>query len=134
MHVHSARAWQNRNLVERARSRRARIVRVFVLAAAAVVMAIAILVATLVGLFALFDYRSDKVTGESNRAGRAWARIHTGMTDDVVKDLAGNPSARHGSCWAWGEGWIFDAQTVFEVCFEDGRVVRKSRSSSEPVD
>jgi hypothetical protein len=107
---------------------------VFVLAAAAVVMAIAILVATLVGLFALFDYRSDKVTGESDRAARAWAGIHTGMTDDAVKDLAGKPSARHGSCWSWGEGWIFDAQTVCEVCFEDGRVVRTSRSSSEPVD
>ncbi len=117
-------------VVDEARSRRARIVRMFVLAAAGVVIAIVILVATLAGLFALFDYRSDKVTGESERAGRAWTRIHTGMTEDAVTDLAGKPSARHGSCRAWGEGWIFDAQTVFEVCFEDGRVVGKSRSSS----
>lgn len=120
--------------MEKARSRGARIARVFVLAVAAVVLPIAILMATLHGLIALFEYRSDKVTGESARAADAWARIHTGMTDDEVEDLAGEPSARHGSCWAWGEGWIFDAATVFEVCFEDGRVVSKNRSSPEPVD
>jgi hypothetical protein len=115
--------------VTEARSRATRIVRWFVLAAAAVVIAIVILVATLVGLLALFDYRSDKVSGESERAGRAWPRIHAGMTEEAVTDLAGNPSARHGSCWAWGEGWIFDAATVYEVCFADRRVVSKSRSS-----
>jgi hypothetical protein len=51
------------------------------------------------------------------------------MTEEAVTDLAGNPSARHGSCWAWGEGWIFDAATVYEVCFEERRVVSKSRTS-----
>jgi hypothetical protein len=121
-------------LVEEARSRGRRLARLFVLFAACVAIAIAILVATFEGLFALYEHRSDKVTGESERAGRAWARIHTGMTEDAVTDLAGNPSARHGSCWAWGEGWIFDAETVFEVCFDDRLVVSKSRSSSELVD
>jgi len=121
-------------LVTESGSRGARVIRALVLAATGVVLAIAVVVATLVGLLALFDYRSEKVTRESERAELAWARIQTGMTDDAVVGLAGNPSARHGSCWTWGEGWIFDAQTVFEVCFEDGRVVGKSRSSSEPVD
>jgi hypothetical protein len=107
---------------------------VLVLVVAAVVLAIAILVATFEGLFALYEYRSNKVTGESERAGRAWPRIHTGLTDDAVTDLAGKPSVRHGACWTWGEGWFSDAATVFEVCFENGRVVRKSRSSSELVD
>jgi hypothetical protein len=115
--------------VTEARSRGALIVRWFVFAAAAVVIAIVILVATLVGLLALFDYRNEKVSGESERAGRAWRRIHAGMTEEAVADIAGNPSARHGSCWAWGEGWIFDATTVYEVCFEERRVVSKSRTS-----
>jgi len=126
--------WQNRNLVEWARSRDARIVRAFVLIVAGVVLAIALFVAATEGLLAFYEYRSDKVTGESEHAGHAWPRIHIGLTDDAVTDLAGNPSARHGSCWTWGEGWFSDAETVFEVCFEDGRVVRKSRSSSELVD
>ena len=120
--------------MQEARSPGARIVRVLFLVAASVALVIVLFVVAVEGLWALYEYRSDKVTGESERAGRAWPRIHNGMTDDAVTDLAGKPSARHGSCWAWGEGWFSDAARVYKVCFEDGRVVRKSRSSSELVD
>ena len=106
------------------------IVRVLFLVAASVALVIVLFALAVEGLWALYEYRSDKVIGESERAGRAWPRIHKGITDDAVTDLAGKPSARHGSCWAWGEGWFSDAATLYEVCFEDGRVVRKSRSQS----
>jgi hypothetical protein len=52
------------------------------------------------------------------------------MNADHVRTLAGSPSARHGSCWTWGEGWIFDASTVFRVCFEHDLVTQKSESYS----
>jgi hypothetical protein len=116
--------------VQEARSPRERIVRVFFLIAASAALVIVLFALAVEGLWALYEYRSEKVTGESERAERAWPRLHRGMTDDAVTNLAGTPSARHGSCWAWGEGWFSDAATVYEVCFEDGRVVRKSRSQS----
>jgi hypothetical protein len=116
--------------VEEARNRRVRGVRTLVVVALSVVVAIAIVFAMLNAAIALYEYRSDKVTGDSDRARGAWAQIRAGMSEADVADLAGGPSARHGSCWTWGEGWFSDAVTVFEVCFEYGNVIRKSMSSS----
>jgi hypothetical protein len=64
--------------VEEARSGGRSLVRLFVLFVASVVIAIAILVATFEGLFALYEYRSDKVTGESDHAARVWPEFTPG--------------------------------------------------------
>jgi hypothetical protein len=95
-----------------------------------ILVALLLTVATALGGVALFQYRSDKIEGQSEHARRAWARIHVGSEKRSVRSLAGSPSAAHGSCWAWGEGWVFDAATVFRVCFDQrDRVVRKERSN-----
>lgn len=50
------------------------------------------------------------------------------MSAAQVERLLGEPSERYGNgCWAWGDGWVFSASTVYTVCFENDRVVGTSR-------
>lgn len=77
------------------------------------------------GGMALFEYRSDRIVGDSTQASQVWEQIRSGMTLSEVERLAGEPSATHGRYRTWGEGWIFDASAVYRVCFDDGRVASK---------
>ena len=93
-------------------------------------LVIVVLFGALYGLASLYEYRADKVTDQSARAERVWHRLRAGMSSDDVRSLAGSPSAKHGSCWTWGEGWVWDAADVYRACFRNGRVVETTVSAS----
>jgi hypothetical protein len=98
----------------------------------ATIFAFGVLVA---GCTAVYDWRSDKVVASSRRASVHFDEVEAGMSEDRVERLLGRPSERYeNGCWAWGDGWVFSASTVYTVCFEQGRVVGTSSASSDSFD
>ena len=102
------------------------VARIVVIAAGVVGGLVAGFALILLAIFGLFSWRSHVVGGAAARAQEHWGEVRRGMTDDEVERRLGSPNERDGEgCWRWGRGWVFDASTVYTVCFTRGRVDTK---------